>query len=35
MKALEIDPANCRAHAQHFTWTASAQQFVANLHPTR
>jgi glycosyltransferase involved in cell wall biosynthesis len=35
MRALSIDPAACRAHAQKFTWTASAQQFVSNLHPVR
>jgi len=33
--ALTIDPAACRAHARKFTWTASAQQFVSNLHPVR
>jgi len=35
MRALEIDPVLCRSHAQQFTWTASAQQFVSNLHPVR
>ena len=33
--ALTIDPVACRAHARKFTWTASAQQFVSNLHPVR
>ena len=33
--ALTIDPAACRAHAQKFTWRASTQQFLSNLHPVR
>lgn len=35
MDALTLDPQACRAHAQKFTWAASAQQFVSNLHPVR
>jgi glycosyltransferase involved in cell wall biosynthesis len=35
LDALAIDRAACRAHALKFTWTASAQQFLANLHPVR
>ena len=34
-KALQIDPAQCRRHAQRFGWEAVARQFVANLHPIR
>jgi len=30
--ALTIPPAACRAHALTFSWEASAQQFLANLH---
>jgi glycosyltransferase involved in cell wall biosynthesis len=33
--ALSINPDACRAHARNFTWTASAEQFLANLHPVR
>jgi len=29
--ALTIDPATCRAHAETFSWTASAEQFLGNL----
>jgi glycosyltransferase involved in cell wall biosynthesis len=29
--ALTIDPAVCRAHAETFSWTASAEQFLGNL----
>jgi glycosyltransferase involved in cell wall biosynthesis len=31
MAALRIDRAICRAHAEGFTWEASASQFLANL----
>lgn len=33
--ALPIPRARCRAHAQRFSWRASAGQFLANLHPFR
>lgn len=33
--ALGKSPELCRARALEFSWTASAQQFVANLHPFR
>ncbi len=35
MQALEIDAEACRARAQEFTWAASAEQFLSNLHPVR
>jgi glycosyltransferase involved in cell wall biosynthesis len=31
--ALELDPADCRAHALGFSWVACARQFLANLEP--
>lgn len=31
VKALTIDPAVCRAHAEKFSWDASIDQFLANL----
>ena len=31
--ALQIDPARCRAHAMQFSWTRSAQGFLALLVP--
>ena len=33
LKALKIDPAQCRRYAQQFGWENVARQFVANLHP--
>lgn len=30
-RALAIDPAVCRAHAERYSWRASAQQFLGNL----
>ncbi len=33
LKALQIDPAQCRRYAQRFGWESVARQFVANLHP--
>jgi glycosyltransferase involved in cell wall biosynthesis len=30
-RALAIDPALCRAHAERYSWEASAQQFLGNL----
>jgi len=32
-RALEIDPAACRAHALTFSWEACARQFLDNLQP--
>lgn len=31
LRALEIDPAVCRAHGERFTWRASAGQFFNNV----
>lgn len=31
LKALTVDPAVCRAHAEKFSWGASIDQFLANL----
>lgn len=31
LKAIEIDPATCRAHAEKFSWDASIDQFLSNL----
>ncbi|HZB93122.1 MAG TPA: glycosyltransferase family 1 protein [Stellaceae bacterium] len=33
LAALEIPPEHCREHALHYTWSASTDQFVANLWP--
>ncbi|OYQ33369.1 alpha-mannosyltransferase [Niveispirillum lacus] len=33
LKAVGIDPALCRDHALRFSWSACAQQFLANLRP--
>ncbi|ACI99637.1 glycosyltransferase family 4 protein [Rhodospirillum centenum] len=33
LAALEIDPVRCRDFAMHYSWQASAQQFVNNLRP--
>lgn len=33
LKALSIDRAACRAHAEKFSWEASARQFLGNLQP--
>jgi glycosyltransferase involved in cell wall biosynthesis len=33
LRALDIDPAACRARAQQFSWNASARQFLENLRP--
>jgi len=33
LKALQCDPSACRAHAEAYSWTASARQFQANLMP--
>ena len=32
-KALQASPAACLAHAQRYSWEASAQQFLANIRP--
>jgi glycosyltransferase involved in cell wall biosynthesis len=34
-QALAIDPARCRAFAMNHSWTASAQQFLSNIHCCR
>jgi len=31
MRALEIDPALCRRHAEKFSWEACSLQFLQNL----
>jgi glycosyltransferase involved in cell wall biosynthesis len=31
--ALKADPAACRAHAERFSWEASARQFVSHIRP--
>jgi glycosyltransferase involved in cell wall biosynthesis len=33
LAALQVPRARCRARALHFTWAASAREFVANLQP--
>lgn len=33
--ALCVSPAVCRAHAERFSWTASVDQFLANIHVFR
>jgi glycosyltransferase involved in cell wall biosynthesis len=33
LAALEKRPADCRAHAERYTWRACAELFLANLHP--
>lgn len=33
LKALDLDPRDCRAYAEHFSWENTARQFVANLVP--
>jgi glycosyltransferase involved in cell wall biosynthesis len=33
LAALDCDPADCRAHAETFTWSACASQFRDALHP--
>jgi len=33
LAAIECDPADCRAHAETFTWTRCAAQFRDALHP--
>jgi len=33
--ALTLSPQRCRAFAMNFSWQASAQQFLKNLHPFR
>ncbi len=35
IKALEIDPAACRAYAEGFSWDKSIEQFLGNLYPFR
>ena len=35
VKAVEIEAETCRRFALKFSWQASAQQFLENLHPTR
>ena len=35
MAALAIPRGRCRAFAQTYSWTASAQQFLGNLAPFR
>jgi len=35
IKALEIDPAKCRAYAETFSWDRSIDQFFGNLYPFR
>lgn len=32
-EALKADPAACRAHAETFSWEASARQFVSHIRP--
>lgn len=32
-KALTASPLECRAHAERYSWDASASQFLANIHP--
>jgi glycosyltransferase involved in cell wall biosynthesis len=32
LRALEIDPAVARAHAEKYSWTAATQMFASNLH---
>ena len=34
-KALVIDPALCRKHAEAYSWDASIDQFLGNLYPFR
>jgi glycosyltransferase involved in cell wall biosynthesis len=34
-RALELDPAACRAFAERHSWRASAEQFLSNLAPFR
>ena len=33
IKALEIDPAVCRSHAENFSWEACSRQFLKNILP--
>jgi len=33
LAALELSPTECRGHAMHYSWQASARQFVDNLSP--
>ncbi len=35
LKALTLDPAACRAHAERFSWAEVARQFLENLAPIR
>lgn len=35
LRALELDPAACRAHAERFSWGEVARQFLENLAPIR
>lgn len=35
LRALELDPATCRAHAEAFSWDEVARQFLENLAPIR
>jgi len=32
-QALDVPPAACRAHAERYSWRASAEQFICNLQP--
>ena len=34
LAALEMDPALAVAHARRFSWQATTEQFIGNLHPT-
>lgn len=33
LAALEMDPAQAVAHARRFSWQATTEQFIGNLHP--
>ena len=33
LRALEISPERCRAHAEKYSWEESARQFLGNLAP--
>ena len=33
LKAVTGDPAACRRHAETFTWSSCAEQFLATLRP--
>ena len=33
VRALDLDPADCRKYAESRSWTRSTEQFVSNLAP--